>query len=37
MLAQFKRFWSNTLSPELLQSLVKNKIEDESNIKYYKN
>ena len=33
MLTQFKWFWLNILCPELLQSLVKNKIEDDTNQK----
>ena len=33
MLTQFKWFWLNILCPELLQSLVKNKIEDDTNKK----
>ena len=33
MLTQFKWFWLNILCPELLQSLVKNKIEDNTNKK----
>ena len=33
MLTQCKWFWLNVLCPELLQSLVKNKIEDDTNKK----
>ena len=33
MLIQFKWFWMNILCPELLQSLVKNKVEDDTNKK----